>query len=78
MWNPGRRRWHSFDSKTRRRIRNLLKARQGDRCALCGFTGPLTVDHIMPQHAGGTSELFNLRLLCVRCNQARSCHGVTP
>jgi hypothetical protein len=32
----------------------------------------LTVDHVLPVSAGGTSELENLRLCCAWCNTAKS------
>lgn len=30
----------------------------------------LTVDHILPRHAGGSNRTENLRWLCVRCNRS--------
>jgi 5-methylcytosine-specific restriction endonuclease McrA len=41
------------------------------RCAYCGATEQLTVDHITPLGAGGTNALRNLQCLCNGCNQAK-------
>lgn len=31
-----------------------------------------TLDHVVPRAAGGTNAARNLRLLCLRCNQAKA------
>ena len=41
------------------------------RCAWCGATEHLTVDHITPLGAGGTNNVRNLQCLCHACNQAK-------
>lgn len=48
-----------------------LVARDGKRCACCGYTGWLRIDHIRPVSKGGKTELDNLQLLCVRCDEAK-------
>lgn len=53
---------------------------QGEIGSCCGYcrtsskiTGqPLTVEHIIPQARGGSSEDQNLWLSCRRCNQYKS------
>jgi 5-methylcytosine-specific restriction endonuclease McrA len=40
----------------------------GARCARCGASGQLHVDHIYPVKHGGSNELSNLQLLCRTCN----------
>lgn len=41
-------------------------------CAHCGGTGAKrTIDHIIPQSAGGTYENENLMPLCQKCNSVR-------
>lgn len=45
-----------------------LAQRDGERCAVCGSTDALTVDHIVPIARDGTNELSNLQLLCFGCN----------
>lgn len=41
------------------------------RCAWCGATKSLTVDHIVPLAAGGSNRLNNLQCLCRNCNLAK-------
>lgn len=41
------------------------------RCAWCGATKRLTVDHIVPLVAGGSNRLRNLQCLCRSCNLAK-------
>jgi 5-methylcytosine-specific restriction endonuclease McrA len=41
------------------------------KCAWCGSTKRLTVDHIKPLNAGGTSVRANLQCLCRACNTAK-------
>jgi hypothetical protein len=45
--------------------------RDGMRCACCGSTDRLEVDHVVPVSKGGTSDSRNLQLLCHDCNQAK-------
>ncbi len=42
------------------------------RCARCGTTEQLTVDHRLPACRGGTNALENLQALCLRCNQRKA------
>lgn len=41
------------------------------RCAWCGSTRRLIVDHIQPLSQGGTNGRRNLRCLCRRCDLAK-------
>jgi 5-methylcytosine-specific restriction endonuclease McrA len=41
------------------------------KCAYCGATERLTVDHIIPLCAHGTNGRQNLQCLCDPCNQAK-------
>lgn len=53
-----------------RRTRALILARDAHRCALCGQ--PATeVDHITPVAHGGTDQPWNLRSLCHDCHASR-------
>lgn len=63
-------------------IRELLRARDGDDCWLCGkpvdFTRPVgtlwgpSIDHVIPKAAGGSNDLPNLRLAhAYPCNHAK-------
>lgn len=45
--------------------------RDGYQCLHCGALEDLTVDHIVPQIEGGTSEDDNLQTLCRTCNSKK-------
>lgn len=42
------------------------------RCACCGVTAHLTIDHRVPRSLGGSNDRDNLRPCCWRCNQVKS------
>ena len=46
--------------------------RDGFRCACCGATTHLTLDHIAPVSLGGRTVLVNLQILCMGCNKAKN------
>lgn len=48
-----------------------LAQQHGERCAKCGAIGKMQIDHIQPVAQFGPSELWNLQLLCARCNGAK-------
>lgn len=50
--------------KQRERILNEYN----NKCARCGATSNLHIDHIVPVSKGGTSEDSNLQVLCQSCN----------
>ena len=52
-----------------RRVRKRIL--KGKKCAACGSSSPLVVDHIIPICRGGTSEDNNLQALCIGCNQKK-------
>ncbi len=45
-------------------LRPLVLARDGAKCAQCGATERLQIDHIYPIALGGTNDLDNLQVLC--------------
>lgn len=45
-----------------------LIADLGGMCRICLTTEKLTINHIRPVSAGGSSELSNFEVLCGRCN----------
>lgn len=54
--------------------RYMILKESGQRCALCGATKaerPLDVDHIRPRSRGGTNDLWNLQVLCSKCNRSK-------
>lgn len=55
--------------------RKTVIERDGGACVRCGSTDNLTVDHILPQSAGGNDEYTNLRTLCDTCNKKRPVAG---
>jgi 5-methylcytosine-specific restriction endonuclease McrA len=65
----------------KQRIRDLLKPamkkeigeRQEWRCVYCqrDISKRSSIDHIVPIEVGGTSEMSNIQLTCLRCNQSK-------
>lgn len=49
-------------------IREKVLERDGRRCARCGSTKRLHIDHIQPVAKGGGPWLENLQVLCRTCN----------
>jgi len=53
-------------------LRRAVEARAQGRCEYCGapqaIVVEMEVDHIVPQAAGGASDLGNLCLTCIGCN----------
>lgn len=39
------------------------------KCAFCGATNELTIDHVVPRSKGGGSHRENLQCLCGPCNR---------
>lgn len=56
-----------------RRVKELVKDRDGRACRLCGLTEAdgaiLEADHIVPWRESHDSTLANLRCLCLKCNR---------
>lgn len=47
-----------------------------DRCAYCGSTGDLHIEHVMPIAKGGNHVLSNILPACQRCNYSKRTHPV--
>lgn len=45
--------------------------RDNSRCAYCGSTQDLTLDHVMPKSRGGKTNWENLLTACRRCNSRK-------
>ncbi len=57
----------------RQEIYQKLVNLYGEKCYICGRSDiPLHIDHLIPQSAGGTSDLTNLRLICPADNARKS------
>jgi hypothetical protein len=63
----------------------LVFQRAGGRCEYCHCPAeycpdPFSVDHVVPQAAGGTNQLANLALSCLGCNNLKHTFtdGVDP
>lgn len=54
------------EKEFQKRIRGLPQ-----KCAMCGETDPLTVDHIIPLDKGGANTPDNLQILCRSCNNRK-------
>ncbi|MFJ7297510.1 HNH endonuclease [Streptomyces collinus] len=53
-------------------LRQFVYERDGYRCARCGATDDLTLDHIHPWVLGGVNSAENLRTLCRPCNSSKN------
>ena len=56
-------------------LRHALFERDDWRCRYCGTRvdgGNSTLDHVLPQHAGGASSPENLATACLMCNSIKS------
>ena len=42
------------------------------QCQMCGINKRLSIDHMIPQHRGGSSKISNLQTLCLKCNVWKS------
>src|ERR1051326_4820547 len=52
--------------------RRTVFARDGYTCQYCGSTAKdLTIDHVIPKHAGGKSTWENLVCCCRKCNMKK-------
>jgi 5-methylcytosine-specific restriction endonuclease McrA len=51
--------------------RGYIYSRDGHVCVKCGSSKRVTLDHFIPQSAGGGDSKFNLWTLCFNCNNAK-------
>lgn len=49
-----------------------LCAKYNQRCLACGQRLPLTKDHIVPVHLGGSDDISNIQPLCRSCNSSKN------
>lgn len=50
------------------RNKKLFLRKKFGKCANCGDTKNLTIDHIIPKSKGGSGRWRNLQVLCEKCN----------
>lgn len=53
-------------------IKKKVFDRDGKKCAVCGSTEKLCIDHIFPVSRGGFTQMDNLQILCEKCNIQKS------
>ena len=53
-------------------LRRAALERDGYRCRTCGKAGALEVDHRVSLKRGGTNDLDNLQVLCVRDHKRKT------
>lgn len=51
------------------RIRDRHVRHMERKCAECGITNDLSVDHEIPLSDGGSNGMSNIRILCMPCNR---------
>lgn len=72
MWTVKR---AGFRRPISQEIRLAVYARDGNKCALCGSTDDLSLDHIRPWSKFGSDHIDNLRTLCQPCNSHKGARG---
>ncbi|MDJ0105732.1 HNH endonuclease [Rhodococcus erythropolis] len=52
-------------------VKQLVWARDGGSCRVCGSGNELQFDHIIPHSMGGSDSEYNLQILCGPCNRRK-------
>lgn len=55
----------------RKEIRERIIKEHGGKCAICGATMHLEIDHIIPVSKGGRENESNMQVLCRSCNSKK-------
>ncbi len=58
-------------SEAKRKWRQSIKEHWDHKCAYCGETKNLTLDHITPRSKGGTDRVTNVLCACKDCNNSK-------
>jgi len=53
-------------------LRRAILHADRHRCLYCGARAALQFDHVFPYSLGGRASLWNLAVLCARCNRVKS------
>jgi len=64
---PQRQEWNGI----RKTVSPRIIQNGSGRCAYCGSTEKLEIDHIIPLARGGTNDSDNLQVLCRSCNRRK-------
>lgn len=52
--------------------KKIVFTRDGGVCQCCGSSDNIEYDHIIPYSCGGSSDVSNIQLLCMKCNRSKS------
>jgi len=55
-------------------VRNRVTERDDSTCQKCGKhldPDDVTIDHMIPRRVGGPAKMWNLQVMCGRCNRAK-------
>lgn len=59
-----------YESK-KKSIKKAIFSSRENKCAKCGTTDNLTLDHIDPLRKSGNNNLDNFQILCMECNRKK-------
>lgn len=57
-------------------VRREVLRRDGPKCAKCGTSEKLTIDHIRSLEMHGSNHPDNLQILCLTCNSSKATTGI--
>lgn len=58
----------SSSAEAKRMWKESIKNQWDNKCAYCGSTENLTLDHIVPRSKGGSNHINNVLCACKNCN----------
>lgn len=58
-------------SEARKKWKESIKEHWDYKCAYCGSTDNLTLDHIIPKSRGGSDKITNIICACEDCNHSK-------
>ncbi len=70
-WLPKKREPVALRKPISKKQRLEIMQKYGGKCALCGSTENLQIDHIIPVIYNGTNDADNLQVLCKACNTSK-------